>query len=666
MNFPGTLSVACFVFGFAVAPGLAQSPAAQGHGTHAASNSPRSAYTSHQLHGDDRIVHALNRFTFGPGPGDVEAVRAMGLENWFDAQLHPERMDQTELNARLAAYPAMQWSVHDLSFWLPGNATIRQTVNEHRPIPDRGAQHAIYANQIYRMDLRKAEESKKKDNTAAVSAEVSTETSAATMSKEEVGTILALAPAQRVERLVALPPEQHESFVRALHPPQRQLLLADLTPEQREIVNALENPEREVSEELMAQRLTRDIASRAQLQEVMTDFWFNHFNVYLHKDEQTPYYLVGYERDTLRPHALGKFEDLLESVAHSPAMLLYLDNSTSIGPDSLSATKAGQAALRQPKAKRKAPEGLNENYARELMELHTLGVDGGYLQADVIQVARVLTGWTIDHPQFGGGFIYQPNRHEPGAKKVLGHTIDEAGEAEGHQLLHLLAMQPATARFLAHKLAVRFVSDTPPPALEDRLAKSYLASGGDISTVLRTLFHSHEFWSTESYRAKVKTPLEYVVSAVRASHPQLDNMQPLANAMRQMGMPLYGAMPPTGYKWDAADWVSASAMINRMNFALSLAANRLPGVVTAWGGTNGISPDFSTTPAPEIEEARLEHLLIAGGVSRSTRAAAVEQLQATQPNANKAPTAKAASAALEREDRLLAGLLLGSPEFQRR
>jgi uncharacterized protein (DUF1800 family) len=436
----------------------------------------------------------------------------------------------------------------------------------------------------------------------------------------------------------------------------------------------------------MAQRLTRDIYSNTQLREVMADFWLNHFNVYLHKNDETPYYLVSYERDVIRPRALGKFEDLLEATAHSPAMLLYLDNSSSMGPDSPAAEKAKASAARRPDAKKSAPEGLNENYARELMELHTLGVNGGYTQADVTQVARVLTGWTVDKPQRGGGFKFDQNRHEPGTKKVLGKKIKEHGEQEGEQLLHMLATRPATAKFISRKLAIRFVGDDPPQTLVDRMAKTFLSSGGDISEVLKTLFHSPEFWAPDAYRAKVKTPLEYVVSAARASNANIDNMQPLTNALRDMGMPLYGAVPPTGYKWDASDWVSTGALVARMNFALTLTSNKLPGIAISWmpqtdsdslvANIDGSAP--GAQPTPEAEEQRLEALLVDGGVSSSTRAAVLDQFkvqaQTAQnqgfgkplPVAAKPVNPAQAALSLERQDQLLAGLLLGSPEFQRR
>ncbi len=400
--------------------------------------------------------------------------------------------------------------------------------------------------------------------------------------QSSINVILDLPPQQRLYRLATMHQPGFDDFLKSLKPFQRGQLNAGMTPDQREVVAALENPERLVVEELIAQRLTRDIYSSAQLQEVMTDFWMNHFNVYLRKNEATPYYLASYERDVIRPLALGKFEDLLEATAHSPAMLLYLDNAESIGPHSMAAERAEMAAARRPANQKKKREGLNENYARELMELHTVGVNGGYTQADVTEVARILTGWTVERPQRGGGFEFEPNRHEPGTKKALGQKFKEHGQEEGRELLHFLATRPATAQFISRKLAIRFVSDDPPQTLVDHMANTYLSSGGDISAVLRTLFHSPEFWSNSTYRAKVKTPLEFVVSAVRASSANIQNLRPVANELRTLGMPLYGCVPPTGYNWQSSTWVSTGALVDRMNFALGLAANRLPGITTAW------------------------------------------------------------------------------------
>ena len=728
------------------ASGFAQAPASSA-AQPAAKSSARKPYQSGELQGDERILQALNRFSFGPRPGDLEAVRALGpgkaglagktgLDRWFAQQLHPETINNADLEARLAEFPAMRDSTEDLLYRLPSGAVIRQAANGKAPIPQPAALHAIYTDEIARYQARQEKKQEKQQvamNASVTSAQVprsmngmntdqtnvaaaaesgqmmappaDSDSEPAPPSESQIASILSLDSQARLNRLSAMPQPEFDAFRKALKGPQRASLSAGLNPAQKEFVAALEGPQRVINDELAAQRLTRDIYSNAQLQEVMTDFWLNHFNVYLHKNEETPYYLVSYERDVIRPRALGKFEDLLEATAHSPAMLLYLDNSSSMGPDSPAAEKTKIAAARHPDKKKAAPEGLNENYARELMELHTLGVNGGYTQADVTQVARVLTGWTVDKPQRGGGFKFEENSHEPGTKKVLGKKIKEHGEQEGRQLLHMLATRPATAKFVCRKLAVRFVGDDPPQALIDRMAKSYLHSGGDISAVLTTLYRSPEFWSAGDYRAKVKTPIEFIASAARAGNAQIDTMQPLVNALHDMGMPLYGAVPPTGYKWDAADWVSTGALVNRMNFALNFAANKLPGVTTTWTpqpGTlttqidNGVSQRTiayspaitaamgpSSAPSPDTEEQRLEALLVAGGVSDSTRAAVLDQFQAQTQNAqtqnaqnqmnakplpvaakpmNPAQTAKA----LEKQDQLLAGLLLGSPEFQRR
>ena len=739
----------CSILCAPASPGLAQEAAAHADQS-AVQSRPRPEYQSTQLRGDERIFHALNRFTFGPRPGDLETVRAVGLDRWFESQLHPESIDQTALGIRLAQFPAMQWNIEDLLYRLPSNGEIRQVINGRAPIPEGGTLHAIYENQIYRIQERKAEKAEKQaetaqpanapapnpppaspagagkvrqvlasdgtmitvpddgsspskntampgdaasmasDTTPAAPSQsgqpsgqmdsMSAATSAATRPQYDpssIARILALPPEQRVSELAGMQPPEFDSFIQTLRPVQRVALNAGLNPELKLTVAALENPERLVAEQLMAQRLTRDIYSNAQLQEVMTDFWLNHFNVYLRKNEQMPYYLVSYERDTIRPHSLGKFEDLLEAVAHSPAMLAYLDNAESVGPHSLAAERADMAAVRRP-GRRPAKVGLNENYSRELMELHTLGVNGGYTQADVTEVARVLTGWTIDRPMIGAQFTFNPNRHEPGTKKVLGQKIKENGEMEGRELLHFLATRPATAQFISRKLAIRFVSDDPPQSLIDHMAKAFLASDGDIAAVLRTLFRSPEFWSTGTYRAKVKTPIEFVVSAVRASDADIDNFQPLINQLRQMGMPLYGQIPPTGYNWQESTWVSTGALVDRMNFALALASNRLPGIQVTWNPLPDLAngePD-TAAPTPESEELRLEPLLVAGGVSDSTRAAALQQFQAQIAQdqtevrrvmaARRGPNRASNANALERQDQVLAGLLIGSPEFQRR
>jgi hypothetical protein len=367
------------------------------------------------------------------------------------------------------------------------------------------------------------------------------------------------------------------------------------------------------------------------------------------------------------------------------------------------------------------PKGINENYARELMELHTLGVGGGYTQKDVIEVAKCFTGWTIARPYAGGGgqrgrygmeadaqpgeFVFMPNRHEPGSKTVLGHTIPEGGINEGLEVLHILATSPATAHFVSQKLAVRFVSDTPPPALVDRMAATFLKTDGNIPAVLTTMFHSPEFWSPEVYRAKVKTPIEFLASALRASGATVQNPLPLVQAMERLGMPVYGMQTPNGYSWKADEWVSSNALISRMNFALVLSGDKLPGTQTNWPLLLGDSGNLSTiaSPSPATEK-QLEALLLGQPASERTRQTVLEQFSnpATQQQAEQSfnarntdpvtgePESGKAGQDIFGNGKLLrtagrkgggrdfqnnqpaspldtmAGLLLGSPDFQRR
>jgi uncharacterized protein (DUF1800 family) len=683
----------------------AQAPAANHSG-----QPQRSSYASAQLQGDARILHALNRFTFGPRPGDLQVVRSIGLDQWFEQQLHPDAIDLSDLNQRLDQYPAIQLSTADLLYNLPSNALIRQSISGRFKVPTDEPLHAIYQNQMDRVSARlqaqrqqpEPTQSTAQANTPAMGTGEEASPNPNPMNRASatpdltagvrdgatpgspaadtllVQDILGLQPQQRVARLISMRQPELDSFLKSLRPKERADLVAGLSPRQVEIVSALENPEKTVIDELIAARLTRDIYSSAQLQEVMTDFWLNHFNIYLHKNEVMPYYLVSFERDVIRPLALGKFENLLEATAHSPAMLLYLDNAISIGPHSLAAERAQRNAWRRPSKQPKAPEGLNENYARELMELHTLGVNGGYSQADVIQVARILTGWGVDQPQRGGGFAFNPNRHEPGTEKVMGQKFKDQGEAQGRALLHFLATRPATARFLSRELAIRFVSDNPPQTLIDRMAQTYMTSDGDIAAVLTTLYHSPEFWSASNESAKVKTPIEYVVSALRASDASVENLRPIANALRQMGMPLYGCIPPSGYGWTASDWVGTSSLVDRMNFALALAANRLPGIYADWTPHPEDGPVTASTQSSDPivnEEARLEKMIVPGGLDAPTRTALLQQFH--QQTAQNSPGAEVlasrpginprrAANVLERDDQILAGLLIGSPAFQRR
>jgi uncharacterized protein (DUF1800 family) len=365
---------------------------------------------------------------------------------------------------------------------------------------------------------------------------------------------------QRFQALLALPAGEPRKVLQGMRPVDRQHLVEGMDSEQKEAVVALADINRVIAGEAMEQKLLYDIYSNRQLQEVMTDFWLNHFNVYMRKSGIAPWEIATYERDVIRPHVFGKFEELLDVVATSPAMMTYLDNAESIGPDSVAAQNAGRRN-NLPGGKPGPARGLNENYARELMELHTLGVNGGYTQRDVTEVAKVFTGWTVDAPRDGGSFTYNDRRHEPGTKIVLGKTIAENGQQEGFEVLHILASSPATAHFLSRELAVRFVSDDPPQALVNRMAKKYLSSHGDIRQVLRVMFQSQEFWSPTVYDVKVKTPLEFVVSSVRATNADATQPQSLIAALNQMGMPLYGMQPPTGYSTTADKWVSSEQLI---------------------------------------------------------------------------------------------------------
>ncbi len=342
----------------------------------------------------------------------------------------------------------------------------------------------------------------------------------------------------------------------------------DKTPMMRE----LRGEARKVIGDLVSQRIIRAAESERQLNEVMVDFWMNHFNVFAGKGVDR-FLLTSYERDAIRPNIWGRFEDLLMATAKSPAMLFYLDNA------------------------RSRSDGLNENYARELMELHTIGVDAGYSQKDVTELARLLTGWSIVPPQRGSGFVFRKPMHDSAAKTILGVKFPAGGGIEeGEKMIRLLAVHPATARHIARKLAQRLVSDDPPQALVDRVARRFLETRGDLRETVRAVVTSPEFWDEKYYRAKTKAPFEYSVSAIRAVGGRITDARPLARELQKMGQPLYFAQPPTGYS-DAADvWMNSGALIHRLNFATALAANKMPGIaVTGTTGKTALllgSPEF--------------------------------------------------------------------------
>jgi uncharacterized protein (DUF1800 family) len=671
-----------------------------------------------------KVLHALNRLTFGPRPGDEAVTSRMGLDAWFQQQLHPERIDDAALEQRLDAYPAMRLSEEELMRRFPSPQMIRSLEKQGGGTPSDPVEHAIYSDAMANYELNKKKQEGANDQAKSADAMAADgqaaldeamqapamssdakvgkgKRSAAPMDADAVEAIVALPRQQRFAKLVALSPQEIEAFRAGLKPFQKLRLMQGLSPEQTEDIMAMQGPARVVGAEALEARLVRDVYSQRQLQAVMTDFWLNHFNVYVRKNQNEPYLLPAYQRDTILPNALGRFEDLLVATAKSPAMLMYLDNWQSIGPDSLAATRVKKIQQARPNGKiaQALPKGINENYARELMELHTLGVGGGYTQKDVIEVAKCFTGWTIDRPYqvglggSGGGFVYEPNRHEPGDKVVLGHTIRESGEDEGLQVLHILATSPATARFVSQKLAVRFVSDDPSPALVNAMAATFLKSDGDMKAVLTTMFHSPEFWSPKVYRAKVKTPLEFMTSALRASDAEVNNAVPLVQAMDRLGMPIYGMQTPNGYSWLAEGWVSSNALISRMNFALLLSGDRVPGTRTDWTALLGQGASASDPTA--ATEKQLEAVLIGQPAAEKTRATVLAQFgnAGAVEQAEKDFNAKRVSddeanggAGMMRvglgkrggsgfgfqnnqpESPLdtMAGLLLGSPDFQRR
>ncbi len=716
-----------------------------------------------QLQGEQRILHALNRLTFGPRPGEVAEVDRIGLKRWFETQLNPQTIDDSALDTRLSAYPAMSLPQAELIDRYPSPQRLRKIIDQQEPLPRDPVEHAIYADNIALYQDAKARRSAvaQADPELADSGPSRPGMAKPDMAKPDMGNldtnkasanrgrvrhdesafpeaatleVLALPPDARVRRVLDLQPEELIAFRRSLSQAELAGLTRDLSPQGKEIFGALGSAERMVGAEVLESRLERDVYSRRELEAVMTDFWLNHFNVYLRKNQNEPYLLPAYERETIRPHALGRFEDLLVATARSPAMLLYLDNWQSIGPDSQAAQRGPRkpgiariAAIKQPQKDR----GLNENYARELMELHTVGVGcevstghpateldpacgKGYTQADVTEVAKVFSGWTIDRPAQSGEYRFEERRHQPGQKLVLGQTIPEGGEREGLEVLHRLATSPATARFLSTKLAIRFVSDTPPPALVDRMSKSYLATGGDIRSVLRTMFDSPEFWSPGVFRAKVKTPLEFVTSALRSTGAGITNAVPVVQALDRLGMPLYGMPTPNGYSWKSDPWISTGGLVSRLNFALVLSSDRLPGTRTDLfnlladrrGGAEPVAAAIVSTAdaagalisqehrQEQLQEQRLEHLLLVTPASARTRQTVLAQARDTavprqaelaflhgadsaagnpaQPSApapspdRQAPSLDRQLASPDRQLATMAGLLLGSPEFQRR
>jgi uncharacterized protein (DUF1800 family) len=589
-----------------------------------------------ELSSDEAILHALNRLAYGPRPGDVERVRQMGLAKWIEQQLNPNSVDDRALDARLTDYPTLRMSTAKL-------------IDEY-PQPKQVEKQA-----------EKLAQAQAQQGQATGGGDGAASQQNAANAKQEMSD----APAPMKQDL----PEGNP----ATKGVGRRDVLGGGDPNNvpRAIADDSKRPQRVVAELSMA-KVTRSIYSERQLQQVMDDFWFNHFNVFAGKGEDR-YYLTAYERDVIQPRAFGKFKDLVTSTAKSPAMLFYLDNFLSADPRAAQ-RQAMERAARQmrrgrfgwppaprpaanPQQAKKNERGLNENYGRELMELHTLGVDGGYTQKDVTEVARCFTGWTIDKPRQYADFKFDDRLHDPDPKIVMGKKIHAGGMKDGEQVIDLLVHHPSTAKFISTKLARRFVSDNPPPALVERMTKTFQSSDGDIKAVLHAMIWSPEFWSRESYHAKIKTPFELVVSAVRALGTDVDTPMPLVQWVGRIGEPLYQCQPPTGYSDKAEAWVNSGALLNRLNYSLALAGNKMRGARTDVTSLLGV--DASAEPKTALD--RAVQVFLGGQVGPTT----VETLEKQLDNPQ-VLQAKLDDPRKPVDLGVVAGLVLGAPEFQRR
>jgi uncharacterized protein (DUF1800 family) len=565
-------------------------------------------------------MHALNRLTFGPRPGDVEAVRKIGVKKWIDLQLHPERIaENPELAQRLAPLESLRLSQADTERTYPNPQMIRAIAAGRQTMPEDPVTRAAVERMVQRFKIKKDRADDQPLEPAVTLDQL--------LTREQIRTLRTGTVEQKRAVIAAIPESRMDDVAIALPPGLRLQLLPAVEPALRRKLMLLTAPQQLVAFDLSEGKLYRAILSNRQLEEQMVDFWYNHFNVFLDKGADR-YLVPTYEREAIRPHVLGKFRDLLEATAKSPAMLFFLDNWESVGP--ASAQRRGNT--------RRPVRGLNENYARELMELHTLGVDGGFTQKDVTEVARCFTGWTIRPPRQGGDFFYNDRVHDKGEKTVLGVKIPAGGgQDDAEKVLDILARHPSTARFISKKLAQRFVADDPPQKLIDKMARTFRDKNGDIREVMKTMLESDEFFAQAAYRAKVKTPFEMIVSAVRATGVQVDFAFPLARQIADLGEPLYRKLEPTGYSDANSEWVNSAALLARMNFALSLAQNKVP-------GSKLDLSQFSGDPA------QVAHQVLFTDAQPETLAAIERQTKQTHGS----------------RDAPLVGLLLGSPDFQRR
>ena len=571
--------------------------------------------------GDQRIAHVLSRLTFGARPGDFERVKAMGVDAFIAQQLDPDSIDDAGTIAKLKKLPTL------------GMATpvIIEQYTPPKPVPSPTLPKAPdKVTAPAQKTIAEAPTLSANPSMPAMQSELQIGTK-----KEAAGRMPAYPESMKSPETMPKPSEPQQPTAAAPKP----------TP-------APKNPQMVITD-LQRAKVLRAVYSERQLYELMVDFWENHFSIFANKDDDR-YLLTSFDRETIRPFALARFRDLLGASAHSPAMLYYLDNWRSSVPRSYPAKGDKPAGV---------DGGLNENYARELMELHTMGVDGGYTQKDVEEVARCFSGWTIQKPNEQGLFLYRPGLHDDGEKIVLGHKIlPGGGIADGERVLDILATHPATARFIATKLARRFISDDPPKSVIDRAAAVFIKTDGSIRETLRAIITSSEFFA--AYRAKVRSPFEYVAAAMRALNAVTDGDRPVLDAIARMGQPVFGRITPDGYADRADQWLSSGAMVARFNFASALATNRIKGTQIDFEKLlSGIDP------ANKVQVAsRLAQLTFASSQTRTEFEKTLGSPPAGAIIAPTSPSSLPVSYAQAARDYIsdVITLLIGSPEFQQR
>jgi len=665
--------------------------------TNAQKMRPRSAQKTSGLTEDQRILHVLNRLGFGARPGDAARVKAIGVETYIAQQLFPEKINDAATEARLQNLESLRMTTAQLYEKYPQPGQLLRQLQRRNDLP---------------ADLAAA-----RDNRTKGGANANPQKSGEAMSNE-------------MERPANNAPNPNNPNANPANNAEYRRAVFQYFKE-----NNLRPPQF-MTGELQMSRILRAVYSERQLQEVMVDFWTNHFNVFANKGADR-WLLTSYDRDTIRPHTLGKFADLLRATAESPAMLFYLDNFQSVSPNAPQQRRPMQSLNpvrdlmrmsnnpQQQRPQQQQRRGINENYARELMELHTLGVDGGYTQKDVQEVARCFTGWTIFAPrgagvaaqaitdgrrvdmlrENAGKFYFNPRVHDDGEKVVLGHKIPAGGGVkDGLMVLDILAHHPATAKFVATKLVRHFVADEPPAALVERVAQTFLKTDGDIREVLKAIFLSPEFNSTEAYRAKIKRPFELAISAARTVGAETNGGPAFHQWIARMGQPLYGYQTPNGYSDVAEDWVNTGALLERMNFALALVNNRIPGTrVNLAAFVGDMAGDKSVDKEKFLD--RFVTTIVGGEISAKTRETLLKQLsdeisvpsmagrqsapttaaenpfeagfqrgnmpgfggdqQQPAPQRQQQQVASLNPASIENPVIKIAGLILGSPEFQR-